>query len=1181
MIGPKELLDESKKLVKRLVADMRISIAANEHLAASVDAEYAKALSANRTGLSKLDWVEGWIAQGAVGWVLGCVFVRFCEDNGLVDEPRLSGPGNRLALAKDHRSAYLVSNPAHDDRHWLRHVFTAYAALPGTSGIFGPANPVWLLAPTADGGREITEFWWTLAADRNEVRFEFTDPDLTTRFLGDLYQDLSDHAKKTFALLQTPIFVEEFILDRTLDPAVETFGVAEVRLIDPTCGSGHFLLGAFDRLVARWREAAPGTSDREIARRALDAIAGVDLNPFAASIARFRLLVSALKVSGSRRLADAPDFPIHVAVGDSLRHGELETELPGINVDHLVAEHHSYSSEDVAEARRLLTQQYHAVVGNPPYIVVKDKAVNELYRRRFKTCKGKYSLGVPFTEKFWTLAVRGDGLDKAQAGYVGLITANSFMKREMGSKLIEEWLPHRDLTHVIDTSGAYIPGHGTPTVILLGRNRLPVLDTVRTVMGIRGEPSRPTDAAKGLVWSSIMELVDRPGEQSAYVSVTDLQRTLLGKHPWSIGGGGASELKELLHATTTRLEDLIKSIGFVGISGFDDIALRETAAFQRNLVEQHTVQPLVSGDQVRDWGCSTKISAYFPYRDGELLELEGMTNAIRTLWPHRTMLRNRPTFSGRTYADEGRPWWEWHQINQDRLKTPLSIVFAFVATHNHFVLDRGGKVFKQSAPVIKLPAGSNEDAHLPLLGLLNSSTFGMLMRFGAPDKGNGGIGGGIASEDWERFFMFNGSLLEKMPVPTSLETPYGQLLDGLATALAAVSPESLCAAQPPTATILTDAHERCNTIRAQMISAQEELDWHVYRLYGLVDEDLTYPIEQLPDLALGERAFEIVLARKMADGEEDTTWFKRHGSTPITELPEHWPDGYRALVQRRIDLIESDLNIGLIEKPEYKRRWNTASWETQEHDALRSWLLDRLESDRYWGTPEVTTVGRLAGQARRDGEFVRVAALYQHVDDLDLVALIDELVREEAVPYLAALRFTESGLAKHEEWQKVWRLQREEDATGATLDIGVPPKYNNKDFQGVAWTHRGKLDVPKERFISYPGAEREGDASLVIAWAGWDHLERARALAAHFIEAEAAGRPAETVLWPMLAGLAELVPWIVQWHNEPNAELGGERAGAWFRSFVDTSARRHGTTPVDLVNARPVVARTRKPRKKS
>ena len=45
-------------------------------------------------------------------------------------------------------------------------------------------------------------------------------------------------------------------------------------------------------------------------------------------------------------------------------------------------------------------------------------------------------------------------------------------------------------------------------------------------------------------------------------------------------------------------------------------------------------------------------------------------------------------------------------LRKDSYALRLSITFAFVATHNHFVLDRGGKVFKQSAPVIKLPAGA-------------------------------------------------------------------------------------------------------------------------------------------------------------------------------------------------------------------------------------------------------------------------------------------------------------------------------------------------------------------------------------------------------------------------------------------------------------------------------------------
>ena len=89
---------------------------------------------------------------------------------------------------------------------------------------------------------------------------------MDTRFLGDLYQDLSEFARDTYALLQTPEFVEEFILDRTLTPAIETFGLANTTLIDPTCGSGHFLLGGFSRLFEAWRAAEPGGSKR--ARRA-------------------------------------------------------------------------------------------------------------------------------------------------------------------------------------------------------------------------------------------------------------------------------------------------------------------------------------------------------------------------------------------------------------------------------------------------------------------------------------------------------------------------------------------------------------------------------------------------------------------------------------------------------------------------------------------------------------------------------------------------------------------------------------------------------------------------------------------------------------------------------------------------------------------------------------------------
>jgi type I restriction-modification system DNA methylase subunit len=71
--------------------------------------------------------------------------------------------------------------------------------------------------------------------------------------------------------------VEEFILDRTLDPAIAEFGVKGFRMIDPACGSGHFLLGSFRRLLDCWQRKEPGTNMQELVQRSLDSVHGVDV----------------------------------------------------------------------------------------------------------------------------------------------------------------------------------------------------------------------------------------------------------------------------------------------------------------------------------------------------------------------------------------------------------------------------------------------------------------------------------------------------------------------------------------------------------------------------------------------------------------------------------------------------------------------------------------------------------------------------------------------------------------------------------------------------------------------------------------------------------------------------------------------------------------------------------------
>ena len=138
------------------------------------------------------------------------------------------------------------------------------------------------------------------------------------------------------------------------------------------------------------------------------------------------------------------------------------------------------------------------------------------------------------------------------------------------------------------------------------------------------------------------------------------------------------------------------------------------------------------------------------------------------------------------------------------------------------------------------------------------------------------------------------------------------------------------------------------------------------------------------------------------------------------------------------------------------------------------------------------------------------------------------------------------------------------------MDIEIPGKYAVSDFRDANFYRlRGRLDVPKERFISYPGCESDNDDEPVYGWAGWDHLERAKALASLYLNRKDIEGWTTDRLTPMLAGLLELIPWVKQWQNEPSEEFGGLRLGDYYEQFLDGECRLHGLTQDDLSAWRP------------
>ena len=1205
MIDRKNLLTDLRRELRRLERDLAGQADRVPEMASSLETEYRAARGAGRTSDTLLTWRRVALTQAAVAWLLGCVFVRFAEDNGLVEEALIAGSGERNVRAADRQTIYFREHPTDSDRDYLLDVFTAVSDLPGMARLYDHEhNPVWHHPISGDAARDLLSFWRAVDPDTDTLRHDFTDPEWDTRFLGDLYQDLSDDAKKRFALLQTPEFVEEFILDRTLTPALDEFGLAHTRLIDPACGSGHFLLGAFTRLLHAWFDREPGTPERALVQRALDAVYGVDINPFAAAIARFRLLVAALRASRIVRLEEAPNFRIHIAAGDSLLHGRRFDELDiGSGAEQLTDREgfgHAFLAEDLDELNRILGQQYHVVIGNPPYVTVKDAAVNRLYRDRYQTCYMKYALSIPFAERFFDLAIRGN--TDQRGGHVGQITSNSFMKREFGRKLIERFFPSVDLTHVIDTSGAYIPGHGTPTVILIGRNRSPVTDSVRAVLGIRGEPSTPRNPANAKVWNAIISHADLPGSESEWVSVADLDRSSLCVHPWSLAGGGIQDLQELLDSGSDRkLGDIAVEIGITAVTGEDGLFIIGDAATARRLGVERT-QNLVVGDNIRDWSASSLEAVWLYDSDFRLLDLNSLPGTARYFWNYRTSISSRKRF-GTPMLEKGLTWYEYQELYASKLRSPLSITFAFVSTHNHFVLDRGSTFFNRSAPVIKLPSDATNTDYLTLVGLLNSSTACFWMKHTLHNKGStvDAHGARQTTDAFENFYEYTGTGLKRFPIPKLVPLALTESLDRSSIERQEHLPATLTIRFPIPPSQFDSHRDAAANLLARMISLQEELDWKCYRLYDILDEDCCLydetgdPLEP-PPLALGERAFEIVMARRMAAGELETTWFARHGSTPITGLPSHWPAEYRTLVERRMELIESHRFIGLIERPEYKRRWNVESWQEQERRALRSWLLDRLESPAYWPEKRLTTVRTLAERAATDTDFQQVAARYAGRSGADLETLVAELVESESVPALPAQRYKPSGLIKRQDWERTWELQRREDEIDAEVatthprcedetkaehaarlqaeqrrrrqeevgDLARPPKYRSGDLlKPTYWRLRGALDVPKERFVSLPGMSRDHDPTLLVGWAGWSALELCQAVAAYSAEVIEQDGWSATRLTPLLAVLQENLPWLKQWHNDvdPNYNV---RLGDFFETYLDSQLSIYELTSDDL-----------------
>lgn len=291
---------------------------------------------ADTAGLQRYDQRAS-VRPAAVTWVYLTALVAWAEDHGLID------PWLR-ADAQDQREKFL-GLPGMTMTAWVARAFAALCVHPATACLLDPRyTPLRERSPSEQNLRDLVD-WWTSAAPLLRYDVDTGPSSLSGWLPGELLPALSDERRKANALCQTPWWVADFIIDLTLVPAAAEFRDITLRTVDPTCGTGHFLIRKIDYLWELYttgqvapRQAEGGTpatgwapvSPGEAASRIVAGVDGCELDPLTAAVARLRFVVAigdlmhhSGMLTGPLRLDRIPPFQPRIVVGDSLLAGRV------------------------------------------------------------------------------------------------------------------------------------------------------------------------------------------------------------------------------------------------------------------------------------------------------------------------------------------------------------------------------------------------------------------------------------------------------------------------------------------------------------------------------------------------------------------------------------------------------------------------------------------------------------------------------------------------------------------------------------------------------------------------------------------------------------------------------------------------------------------------------------------
>jgi predicted type IV restriction endonuclease len=544
--------------------------------------------------------------------------------------------------------------------------------------------------------------------------------------------------KKAGGVYYTPSFIVDYIVMRTVGSLLEgktpkqisgTPGkAAPLRILDPACGSGSFLIGAYQYLLDWHRDwyITDGTekwtkgkspqlyqgpsgdwrlTTAERKRILLNHIYGIDIDSQAVEVTKLSLLLKVLEGENEQTLSSQvllfheralPSLARNIKCGNSLVGPDFyeaqqmdlldESERYRINV-------FDWRTE-FPEVFGGAEPGFDAVIGNPPY--VRQELLGEFkpyFQKHYETYHGVADLYVYFIEKGVSLLRNG--------GIFGIIVANKWMRANYGMPL-RQWLKQQHIAEITDFGD------------------LPVFQKATTYPCIlRIEKSAPeaafgaahVDSLKNLDLGSFVE------EHSFRISYTGLD-----DKGWSLAGDETQALLEKLKKKGRPLSEYVGGRIFRGVlTGFNEAFVIDTATRDRLISEDAR-----SAELIKPFLAGRDIKRYEPPISDKYLILipKGWTNervaAKAEAWKwikdnYPAIAAHLEPFSEKAQkrCDKGDYWWELRACDYYEQFEKTKIIIPAIVKAASYAIDSTGLYSNDKTSII-----ATDDLYL--LGLLNS-----------------------------------------------------------------------------------------------------------------------------------------------------------------------------------------------------------------------------------------------------------------------------------------------------------------------------------------------------------------------------------------------------------------------------------------------------------------------------